>query len=167
MHIVSHTGLVHISPDDVTTRSLKHSWPGTFVLVGLNISEAPQFSLQDLLGDIRGKAETELTDTERRESENKYYVNIVNYFGKWAEDKDAAISFRDKRLVPAIQEGKKIELDFRGVETAPHSFLNALLATPVKLLGVKAYQWICVHNATGSIHEIIRTIFDCNLPELR
>ena len=94
-------------------------------------------------------------------------MNIENYFGKWAEDKDAAISFRDRRLIPAIQEGKKIELDFRGVETVPHSFLNALLATPVQLLGVKAYQWICVRNATGTIHEIIRTIFETNLPELK
>ena len=74
MHIVSHNGLAHISPDDVTTRTLKHSWPGTFVLVDLNISEAPPFSLQDLLGDIRGKAEAEQTDIERREGENKYFL---------------------------------------------------------------------------------------------
>ena len=91
MHIVSHSGLAHISPDDVTTRTLKHSWPGTFVLVDLNISEAPSLSLQDLLSDIRGKAEAELTDIERREDEYKYYLNVENYFGKWAEDKDAAI----------------------------------------------------------------------------
>ena len=94
-------------------------------------------------------------------------MSIENYFGKWAEDKDAAISFRDRDLIPAIQEGKRIELDFRGVETVPHSFLNALLATPVQRLGIKAYQWIRIYNATGSIHEIIRTIFEANLPELK
>ena len=40
MHIVSHDGLVHISPDDVTTRNLNHAWPGTFVLINLKISDA-------------------------------------------------------------------------------------------------------------------------------
>jgi hypothetical protein len=137
------------------------------VLINLNISDAPPVSLQDLLGEIRIKAELELSEAETREQDSKFYVSIENYFGKWAEDKDAAITFRDRRLMPAILEGKKIELDFRGVETAPHSFLNALLATPAQTLGVKAYQWIRVHNASGSIHEIIRTIFESNLPELK
>jgi hypothetical protein len=167
MYIVSHNGMVHVSPEDVTSRSLKHSWPGTFVLVDLNVSDAPKLSLEDLLGDIRGKAQIEISVAEKQEEKKRYYVHIENYFGKWAEDKDAAIGFRDRRLIPAINEGKKIELDFRGVETAPHSFLNALLATPVKLLGMKAYQWIHVYNAAGSIHEIIRTIFETNLPELK
>jgi hypothetical protein len=166
MYIVSHEGLAHVSPEDVTTRSLNHTWPGTFVLINLSISDAPQVSLEDLLSDIRVKAETELGEAEQKEQANRFYVNIQNYFGKWAEDKDAAISFRDRRLLPAVLEGKKIELDFRGVETAPHSFLNALLATPVQRLGVKAYQWIHVHNAIGSIHEVIRTIFEDNLPRL-
>ena len=167
MYIVSHDGLAHVSPEDVTTRSLNHTWPSTFVLINLSISDAPQVSLEDLLSEIRVKAETELGDAEEKEQADKFYVNIQNYFGKWAEDKDAAISFRDRRLLPAILEGKRIELDFRGVETAPHSFLNALLATPVQRLGVKAYQWIHVHNAIGSIHEVVRTIFEDNLPELK
>ncbi len=167
MYIVSHDGLAHVSPEDVTTRSLNHTWPGTFVLINLGISNAPQVSLEDLLSESRVKAEAEVGEAEQNEQANKFYVNIQNYFGKWAEDKDAAISLRDRRLLPAIAEGKKIELDFRGVETAPHSFLNALLATPVQRLGVKAYQWIHVHNAIGSIHEVIRTIFDDNLPELK
>lgn len=166
MHIVSYNGQAHLSPEDVTTHSLKHAWPGTFVLVDLNISEAPQVSLEDLLAEIRGKANEELSEAEKQDQANRYYVNIENYFGKWAEDKDAAIKFRDNRLMPAVLDGKKIDLDFRGVETVPHSFLNALLATPVQRLGVKAYQWIRVYNAPGSIHEIIRTIFEDNLPQL-
>jgi hypothetical protein len=167
MYIVSHNGLVHVSSEDVTSRRLKHSWPGTFVLVDLNVSNAPNVTLEDLLGDVRGKAAAEISVAEKQEAEKKFYVSMENYFGKWAEDKAEAINFRDRRLIPAIHAGKKIELDFRGVETAPHSFLNALLATPVKILGVKAYQWIKVHNAPGSIHEIIRTIFETNLPELK
>jgi hypothetical protein len=165
MYIVSHKGLAHISPEDVTTRSLKHTWPGTFVLIDLNISEAPKVSLEDMLREVRVKAETELSTVEQEEQAERYYVNMQNYFGKWAEDKDAAIRLRDSHIIPAIQEGKKIDLDFRGVETAPHSLLNALLATPVKRLGIKAYQRIRVYNATGSIHEIINAIFESNLPE--
>jgi hypothetical protein len=103
MYIVSHNALVHVSPDDVTSRSLKHSWPGTFVLVDLNISEAPKVTLEDLLGEIRGKAESELSAAERHEEESKFCANLQNSFGKWAEDKDAAINFRDRRAEPRDQ----------------------------------------------------------------
>src|SRR5712692_7261782 len=120
MYIVSHDGLAHVSPEDVTTRNLSHTWPGTFVLINLSISDAPRVSLEELLHDIQIKAETELSEAELKEQADKYSVNIQNYFGKWAEDKDAAIKFRDRHLMPAILEGKKIELDFRGVETARH-----------------------------------------------
>lgn len=167
MYIVSHNGLAHISPEDVTTRRLRHSWPGTFVLVDLDISNAPNVSLEDLLAEIRGQAEDEVEQIEKNQQAVKFYVSIENHFGKWAEDKDAAINFRDHRLLPAVATDKQIELDFRGVETAPHSFLNALLATAVRQLGVKAYQQIRVYNATGPIHEIIQTIFEHNVPKLK
>jgi len=34
-------------------------------------------------------------------------------------------------------------------------------------IGVKAYQWIHVHNVIGSIHEVVRTIFEDKLPVLK
>ena len=77
------------------------------------------------------KAEEEVEGAAKVDQESTLYVNIFNYFGKWAEDKDAAISFRDRRVLPAAAQDKRIELDFSGVETAPHSFLSALLATPI------------------------------------
>lgn len=166
MFVVSHDGLTHISPQDVTSRSLKHSWPGTFVLVNLNITSAPQVTLEQLIAEIREKANIELSAAADNSSKEAYHVNIYNYFGKWAEDKDAAIKFRDRRLLPEIAAGKKIELDFRDVETAPHSFLNALLGTVVKRLGIKAYQSVKVYNASGPIHEIIQTIFETNIPTI-
>jgi|SRR5271157_634195 len=166
MYIVSHDGVVHVSPEDVTTRQLKHPWLGTFVLINLNVGDTLGISLEQLLAEVRVSAQKEADGASEKESVNRYYVSILNYFGKWAEDKDAAITFRDRRLIPAIEAGKRIDLDFRDVETAPHSFLNALLATPVRLLGMKAYQWIRIYNASGSIHEIIDAVLDDNLPRI-
>ena len=167
MYIVSYDGLVHVSPEDVTTKTLQNSWQGTFVLITLDMADAPGVTLEELLGEIRVRAEAEIASADDKEDSSKYYVSIYNYFGKWAEDKDQAIHFRDERLMPAIEDGKRIDLDFRDVETAPHSFLNALLADPVQRLGPKAYQWIRVFNAPGTIHEIIHTVISSNLPEMR
>jgi hypothetical protein len=167
MYIVSHDAVVHVSPEDVTSHQIRSYWPGTFVLINLDVGSAPRVSLEDLMTEIRLSAQKELDEKSQEEESGRYSVSIFNYFGKYAEDKDAAITFRDRRLMPAIENGKKIDLDFRDVETAPHSFLNALLATPVRRLGVKAYQWIRVYNATGLIHEIIGKVMEDNLPRIR
>ena len=166
MYIVSRHGLAHVSPEDVTTSNLNNPWPGTFVLVDLDISQVPKVALEELLREVRGKADTELSEVEKKDLAEKYCVSIHNYFGKWAEDKDAAISFRERHLIPAISANKSIELDFRDVETAPHSFLNALLSSPIRRLGFRAYQRIRVHNASGSIHEIVQSIFESNVPKI-
>lgn len=167
MYVVSHGGLVHVSPDDITSRSLIHSWPGTFVLVTLNVSEAPTVSLAELIAEIRERSNVELAAMADAEEQTVFTLNVFNYFGKWAEDKDAAINLRDNRILPAIEAGKKIELDFRDVETAPHSFLNALLGTPISRLGVRAYQRIRIVNAPGPIHEILQTILETNVPGIQ
>lgn len=166
MYIVSHNGLVHVSHADVTVRNIQFSWPGTFVLVNLNLKAAPALRLEDLMAEIRASAQNEISNSNQREESNRYVVSIYNYFGKWAEDKDAVIVFRDRHLIPALDAGKKIELDFQSVETAPHSFLNALLASAVQRLGVYAYQRIKIINAPGPVREIIDMIFEENIPQL-
>ncbi len=167
MYIVSHNGVVHVSPEDVTSHQLKGSWPGTFVLINLNVGSAPSLSLEELMAEIRLNAKQELDGASRKEESERYVVSIFNYFGKYAEDKDAAITFRDRRLLPAVEQGKRIDLDFRDVETVPHSFLNALLATAVQRLGIKAYQWIRIYNAPGPIHEIFDKVLEDNLPKIK
>jgi len=166
MYIVSHNGLVHVSHSDITVRNMKFSWPGTFVLINLNLKTAPSLKLEDLLAEIRLNARNEIANSAQKEDADRYIVSIFNYFGKWAEDKDAVIQFRDRHLIPALEAGKKIELDFQYVETAPHSFLNALLASPVQKLGLKAYQRIKVFNAPGPVREIIDMIFEENVPQI-
>jgi|SRR5271157_2037645 len=167
MYIVSHDGLVHVSPEDVTSRKLLHTWPGTFVLINLNIRETLDISVKELIAEISGKAQSEVAEASERERQATFYVSVYNYFGKYAEDKDAAIKYRDRHLIPALEQGKRIDLDFDRVETAPHSFLNALLATPVAKLGPKAYQWIKIRNAPAAIREIIDGVLEDNLPKFQ
>lgn len=168
MYIVSHNAVVHVDSENVTSHQLENSWPGTFVLVNIKVGgDAPTVSLEDLMAEIRVNAEREVQGVAEEEESKRFLVSVFNYFGKYAEDKDAAIMYRERHLMPAVEEGKRIDLDFRDVETAPHSFLNALLATPIRRLGVKAYQRIRIYNAPGPIHEIIDKVLEDNLPTIQ
>jgi hypothetical protein len=64
--------------------------------------------------------------------------------------------------MPAVDEGKGLILDFDEVVSAPHSFLNALLASPIRDLGMSAYKRIKIRNASPEIRETIDFILDEN-----
>ncbi|MNJ67409.1 hypothetical protein D3C77_635800 [compost metagenome] len=87
---------------------------------------------------------------------------MYNYFGKNADVKSEGISYRDKYIIPALSDGKSLLLDFVDVDSSTHSFLNALLATPIRRLGLMAYKRIRIVNATKEIRETIDYILDDN-----
>lgn len=162
MHIVSGNGLLHISPSDITSKTLRYNWPGTLVLVNVKLGKDANFILHRLMSEFREAALSELSVGISKENNNKVNVNIQNYFGTHAEDKSSAISYRDRYLIPAVAENKNIVLDFNNVISAPHSFLSALLATPIKQMGMVAFKKIKIVNAEPEIRETIDYILDEN-----
>ena len=167
MHIVSGNGVVHVSPVDVTGRTLQHSWPGAFVLIKVKIEQGIDLNLHTLMAELREVADKEVSRADKEESANRLLVVVENYFGKHAEDKEAAIIQRDRYILPAIADGRAILIDFKNVVNAPHSFLSALLATPIKRLGMQAYKKIKIVNSSPEIRETIDFIMDENTINLR
>jgi hypothetical protein len=162
MFILSGDGLLHASPRDVTGRTLNSSWPGTVVLVTIQIENDPGFILHKIMQEFRAEAVKEQKGADTKEANETYYFSINNYFGSFAEDKETAIRFRDGRLFTAINQGKTILVDFENVTSAPHSFLSALLASPIKSLGMLAYKRFKFVNASPEIRETIDFILDDN-----
>jgi hypothetical protein len=160
MHIISGDGLLHISPMDVTGKTLKPSWPGTIVLFTLRVEENIKFILHEMMQEFRAQAVIEIKKSKESEIKNTLYVNVENYFGVHPVDKEAAIKFKERNIFPALDTNKEIILDFTRVKTAPHSFLSALLASPIKRLGMLAYKKIKIVNADPEIRETLDFIFD-------
>lgn len=162
MHIVSGDGHLHVSSRDVTGKTLTRAWPGTVVLVTLRLGATLDLSLHRLMQEFRAKAMEEQKKGDAKEDGEKFYFSIANEFGSFAEYKPAAVAFRDSKLMPAIKAGRVIVVDCDHVSSSPHSFLSALLATPIKVLGLKAYKQIKIINATAELRETIDFIMDEN-----
>jgi hypothetical protein len=160
MYLISCDGLVHVSPADVTSRTLKCNWPGTTVLVSVKLGVDSDLNLQRMMSEVRSSAATEMKVSTERESGDRLYLLVHNIFGKYAEDKQAAIRYRDNKLLPSLQAGQSVLIDFENVVSSPHSFLSALLATPVQTLEMAAYKKIKIINAPPEIRETIDLIFD-------
>lgn len=165
MHVVTGDGIVHISPRDVTGYTMPTSWPGTLVHVVIRLNNNESFALQKMMQDFREAAMNDQRKADHREESNRYLINVANYFGTFAEDKAAAIKFRNERLFPAVDEGKDVVIDFEGVISAPHSFLSALLASPIKRLGMAAYKRLRFINVAPEIRETIDFILDDHTTE--
>jgi len=118
--------------------------------------------LHQMMQEFRESAIREQKTADLSEQGEQFYFSIFNYFGAYAEDKDGAIKYRDNRLFPAINEGRVILVDFDGVNSAPHSFLSALFASPIKSLGIHAYKKLKFVNAAPEIRETLDFILDEN-----
>lgn len=162
LYIVSGNGLLHISPRDTTSKELIHKWPGTFVYGEVKLGAENQFELHSMMQELREKARQEVETKSKAEQEGNFYIHVRNFFGVYAEDKEAAKRFRDSRIIERIAQGDQITLDFSDVKAAPHSFLSALLATPITRLGMLAYKKIKVINVLPEIRETIDFILDEN-----
>lgn len=162
LYILSGNGMVHVSPADITSKTLDSSWPGTIVFGSINLSRNVGIDLNSMISDFRNSAVQELKKADKKESENNYYYSVFNYFGSYAEDKELAIKHRENKIIPAINEGKTIELDFSQVNSAPHSLINALLAEPIRTIGLESYKRIKIIGADPLIRQTIDIVFDDN-----
>lgn len=162
LYIISGNGLVHVSPKDTTSKDLRSSWPGTLVYGEVKLGKDSAFELQAIMSELRQKARAEIDAKAAAESEGTFYIHIRNYFGYYAEDKESAIRFREANIMEHVRAGETVLLDFEDVKAAPHSFLSALLATPITEFGMLAYKKIKVVNALPEIRETIDYILDDN-----
>jgi hypothetical protein len=162
MHVVSGNGVVHISPRDVTARTITTRWNGTFVYVTVKLGVTKNLSYQKMMIELRAAAMRELSQGSKQEQKENYYFNVKNHFGSHAEDKESAIRIRDKYLFPQVHQGKSLIIDFESVMSAPHSFLSALLATSIRHLGIQSYKKMKIVNAAPEIRETIDFIMDEN-----
>lgn len=162
MYVVSGNAVLHVSPNDLTTHELRNRWNGTFVLISMRLDQGDRFALDQMMQEARDQARSEVSTRQKEEVEQRHYLNVYNYFGKNADDKQAAINYRGKHLLAAVDAGKVVVLDFDGVETSTHSFLNALLASPIRRIGMAAYKRIKVTRARPDIRETIDYVLDDN-----
>ena len=160
MYIVSGDGVAHISLLDVTYTTLNNSWPGTFIYMTIGFDRLKTYDLHKHLEDFRKHATETVAKRNNIVRAPELYIDMYNYCGERCEVKLEAINLRERKIIPAIKKGETVILDFSHAITATHSFLTALLADPIKILGLKSYKQIKIIGANETIRTIIDFVFD-------
>lgn len=82
---------------------------------------------------------------------------IVGVFG---ENKDKARDFRINQIVPILESGEDLILDFNGIESITQSFGHALLSELIRNYGIDVLDRITFAHCSKAVSTIIETVVD-------
>ncbi len=81
----------------------------------------------------------------------------------FAEDKDQARLTRINTLLPALDRGESIILDFRHVKYATQSFIHALLGEALYKYGEGVLDKVEFRNCTPQLRSVVELVVDYSL----
>ncbi|MDO8649706.1 MAG: STAS-like domain-containing protein [Candidatus Berkelbacteria bacterium] len=87
-------------------------------------------------------------------------IKIHKYVGVFAEDKDAARNLRTREILPALETGQAIMLDFANVTGATQSFIHALISEVIRLNGPEVYERLIFKNCSPEIQQVVNIVAD-------
>jgi len=85
-------------------------------------------------------------------------IKLIKQVGPFAENKDIARDIRIKKLIPALEGGKKIVLDFENVEGATQSFIHALISDLIRKYGNEVLDEIQFKSCNETVQGIISIV---------
>jgi len=87
-------------------------------------------------------------------------INMLERTGTFAENKDVAREIRLKLIVPSLNSGENVILDFSGVESATQSFIHALISDIIRKYGSEILDKISFKNCNETVKKIIAIVVE-------
>lgn len=88
------------------------------------------------------------------------HVKLFKQVGPFAENKDIAADIRLNKLIPALDGGKNIVLDFEKIEGATQSFVHALISDLMRKYGNEVLDKIQFKSCNDTVKSIIAIVVD-------
>lgn len=85
-------------------------------------------------------------------------LSIAGTVGSFAENKDVAAKLRSECILPCLQQGEIVRLDFGGVTLTTQSFVHALISEALRQIGESALDLLEFANCNETIRGIIETV---------
>lgn len=85
-------------------------------------------------------------------------IVLADTVGSFAENKDEARRLRVEEIIPALETGEEVVLDFTGVESTTQSFIHALISDLMRKYGGEVLDRIEFKNCTETIRKIVTIV---------
>lgn len=87
-------------------------------------------------------------------------IPLKEQTGSFAENKDVARDIRVNILIPALEKGEEVTLDFGGIDSATQSFVHALISDLIRRYGVDVIEKISFKSCNKVVQKIITIVID-------
>ncbi len=77
-----------------------------------------------------------------------------------AESKDEAADLRENQILPALEAGVLVELNFEDVGIATQSFMHALISEAIRRHGDRTFDLLTFKNCSDDVKQIVLTVFE-------
>ncbi|OGG52746.1 hypothetical protein A3C20_03110 [Candidatus Kaiserbacteria bacterium RIFCSPHIGHO2_02_FULL_55_25] len=85
-------------------------------------------------------------------------ITLHKVVGDFAENKDVARDIREKEILPALEKGDEVVVDFEGITGATQSFVHALISEAIRRYGGDALDRISFKNCNETVQKIITIV---------
>lgn len=86
-------------------------------------------------------------------------IKLKDIVGIFGENKDLAKRIRLETILPNIEKGNEVALDFSGMTGATQSFIHALIAEPIMTYRDKAFKNLFYIDSNADISGIITIVY--------
>lgn len=87
-------------------------------------------------------------------------ISIFDKAGAFAENKDVAGKIRVSEIIPALEKGEEVVLDFEKVDAATQSFIHALISGVIRKFGSGALDRLAFKSCNETVKKIIGIVTD-------
>lgn len=88
------------------------------------------------------------------------HIKLFKQVGGFAENKDVARAIRLTQIVPAIEKGEMVTLDFGGIDSATQSFVHALISDLMRKYSNNVLDKISFKSCNETVQKIISIVVD-------
>lgn len=87
-------------------------------------------------------------------------IKLFELVGDFAENKDIARDIRIKEIIPLLEKGQDLILDFENVDEVTQSFAHALISDLIRNYGIDVLDRISFANCNKTVSKIIEIVVD-------
>lgn len=87
-------------------------------------------------------------------------IRLVDKVGSFAENKDIAREIRLNAIIPILEKGEEIILNFEGIDSTTQSFIHALLSDLIRKYGVEVVDKLQFKSCSLTVQKMISLVFE-------
>jgi hypothetical protein len=87
-------------------------------------------------------------------------IRMVDSVGSFAENKDIARKIRKDQILPVLENGQIVTLDFSGVNSTTQSFIHALISEVIRVYGIDVLDKILFKSCNSNVKNIVSIVTD-------